>query len=169
MDPASPPFQESLHELKRICSAQKVLPKSWTISDSLPTVGSPVAFGHAREGTLDGSKVRIKPVIVHFEEEVQNVEEVRYRRNRISTLPGANGLQDFLRVAVLWKHSVHPNIVPLLGATTSPLQLVSDWVSGVDLTGYITDHPGVDRLGLVGVPPCRNVRNAYTLPVIRCC
>jgi len=63
-------------------------------------------------------------------------------------------LQTFSRVAVLWKHSSHPSIVPLLGATISTLQLVVEWMPGGDLTGYIRNHPGADRIGLVSVPRC---------------
>ena len=52
----------------------------------------------------------------------------------------------------MWKRLVHPNIVPLLGVTTSPrLQLISEWMSGGDLLAYIKAHPDADRLGLVGV------------------
>ena len=47
----------------------------------------------------------------------------------------------------------HPNVVPLLGITTDPTQLISDWMPDVDLTGYIVNHPGADRLSLVGVSP----------------
>ena len=58
----------------------------------------------------------------------------------------------------MWKHLEHPNIVPLLGITIapSPLQLISDWISGGNLTEYIGDHPEADRLGLVDVPPALN-------------
>ena len=59
--------------------------------------------------------------------------------------------QTFHRVAVVWKHLAHPNVVPLLGVITDPLQLISDWTSGRDLTEYITKKPEVDRLRLVGV------------------
>ena len=52
----------------------------------------------------------------------------------------------------MWKHLVHPNIVPLLGVTVDPLQLVSDRISGGNLLGYITKYPDSDRLGLVRVP-----------------
>ena len=45
----------------------------------------------------------------------------------------------------------HTNIVPLLGVITNPPQLISDWVSGGDLTEYIAGNPDSDRLGLVGV------------------
>lgn len=56
----------------------------------------------------------------------------------------------------MWKHLVHPNILPLLGATVTPLQLISDWMPGGDLPNYIRKNPNVDRLGLVGVPSCCN-------------
>ena len=55
-------------------------------------------------------------------------------------------------MAAVWKNLGHPNVVPLLGVTTDPVQLVSGWMSDMNLTGYITDHPDADRLSLVGVP-----------------
>ena len=53
----------------------------------------------------------------------------------------------------MWKHLKHPNIVPLMGVTLTPLQLISDRMSGGEMSGYIKKHPDVDRLKLVGVPP----------------
>ena len=54
----------------------------------------------------------------------------------------------------MWKHLTHPNILSLLGVTTTPkFQLVSNWMPGGDLPGYIKKNPNVDRLKLVGVPP----------------
>ena len=52
----------------------------------------------------------------------------------------------------MWRHLTHPNVIPLLGVTIDPSQLISGWVSGGDLTGYITDHPDTGRLGLVCPP-----------------
>ena len=52
----------------------------------------------------------------------------------------------------MWKHLTHPNIVPLLGVTITPYQLISTWMSGGDLPGYIEKNPNADRLKLVGVP-----------------
>ena len=49
----------------------------------------------------------------------------------------------------MWKHLEHRNIVPLLGITPNPLQLISEWMPGGHLTEYIKGHPGADRLGLV--------------------
>jgi len=47
---------------------------------------------------------------------------------------------------------MHPNVVPLLGIITTPLQLISEWVPGGDLPEYIKEHSCADRLGLVSVP-----------------
>lgn len=64
--------------------------------------------------------------------------------------------QALYREAVVWKHLTHPNIVPLLGITPSPLQLVSEWMGGGDLTEYVKRNANVDRLGLVGAPQLFN-------------
>ena len=53
----------------------------------------------------------------------------------------------------MWKHLIHPNIVPLLGMTSAPLQLVSEWIFGGDLTEHIKKYPSTDRLNLVRAPP----------------
>jgi len=54
-------------------------------------------------------------------------------------------------MVVVWKNLSHPNVVPLLGVTADPIQLVLGWMPDVNLTGYITVHPDADRLNLVGV------------------
>ena len=51
----------------------------------------------------------------------------------------------------MWKHLTHPNIVSLLGVTSTPFQLVSNWMSGEDLPEYIKNNSDADLLGLVGV------------------
>lgn len=51
----------------------------------------------------------------------------------------------------MWKHLSHQNIVPFLGITSTPLQLISEWIPNGNLTEYIKRHPDADRLGLVGV------------------
>jgi serine/threonine protein kinase len=61
----------------------------------------------------------------------------------------------------MWKHLTHPNILPLLGITITPLQLVSNWMPGGDLPDYIKKHSDADRLGLVSVPLLR-LSHAYS-------
>ena len=50
----------------------------------------------------------------------------------------------------MWKRLEHDNVVPLLGITTTPLQLISKWMTGGTLTEYIEKHPDASRLGHVG-------------------
>ena len=52
----------------------------------------------------------------------------------------------------MWRYLHHQNIVPLLGVTSSPLQLISEWMPGRELTEHIKKYPDTDRLCLVGVP-----------------
>ena len=54
-------------------------------------------------------------------------------------------------MAVKSKHLTHPNIVPLLGVTADPPQLISDMESGGDLVEYLAKNPDADRLRLVCV------------------
>ena len=63
----------------------------------------------------------------------------------------------------MWKRLTHPNLIPFLGATTTPLQLISDWMSGGDLPGYIKKQPDADRLGLVGVDSAVFIRRLHPL------
>ena len=58
-------------------------------------------------------------------------------------------LQAFHQVTVVWKHLAHPNIVPLLGVTIDPPQLISDRMPGGNLIEYIASYPDADRISLV--------------------
>jgi hypothetical protein len=66
----------------------------------------------------------------------------------------------------VWKRLEHPNIVPFLGITSTPLQLVSVWMPGGDLTEHITKHPNADRLGLVSVNSV--LPESTLIPAISC-
>lgn len=70
------------------------------------------------------------------------------------------------QTAVVWKRLTHRNIVPLLGVTTDLLQLVSVGTSDKDLTGYVTMHPEVNALGLVGIQLVAVVEELTPLAVI---
>jgi hypothetical protein len=126
-----------------------VLPKSCILSDSLLVVGLPSASGRGYEGTFDGSKVRVLRTRSYPEGDLQKVKEVRFRRHVFPVSQAQTKPQTFHQVVAMWKHLAHRNIVPLLGVTIDPIQLVSDWTSDEDLTGYIANHPDADRLSLV--------------------
>ena len=49
----------------------------------------------------------------------------------------------------MWKRLRHPNIVPFLGVTHKPLQIVSEWMPNGTLTHYVEKNPGADRIALV--------------------
>ena len=65
----------------------------------------------------------------------------------------------FCKEAAMWKSLKHPNILPLLGATISPPQLVSALMPAGDLSKYLPKNPDTNRIGLVGV-------DLVALPVI---
>ncbi|KAF9642387.1 kinase-like protein [Thelephora ganbajun] len=58
-----------------------------------------------------------------------------------------NGLQRFCREAVAWKHLRHPNILPLLGVTTSEhrLAMVSEWMENGNINQFIEKDRHVNR------------------------
>jgi hypothetical protein len=122
---------EYLHELWSIYGTKTTLATSYILPLLLPTVGSlPLAsgvYGDVYEGRLDGSKVCVKRIRAYNQEIQQKVTKT------------------FCRGAAGWKNLSHPNIVPLLGITTTPFQLVSNWMPGGDLPEYIGKHPDADR------------------------
>ena len=57
----------------------------------------------------------------------------------------------------MWKQLIHENIVPFKGVTLEPFQIVSEWMPGGDLTGYINTNPHaspIKLVSLVSVPSC---------------
>ena len=51
----------------------------------------------------------------------------------------------------MWKYLKHQNILPLIGVSTSTIQLISKWMPGGNLSEYIGEHPEAGRVRLVGV------------------
>ena len=49
----------------------------------------------------------------------------------------------------MWKHLNHPHIVPFMGVTLEPLQLVSGWMPGGELRSYIKENPCTNPTSLV--------------------
>ena len=60
-------------------------------------------------------------------------------------------VQSFFREAVIWKRLRHPNIVPFIGVTRTPLQSISEWMPNGTLTEYVERNPGVNRISLVSL------------------
>ncbi|KAF9645427.1 kinase-like protein, partial [Thelephora ganbajun] len=88
-------------------------------------------FGDVYHGTLNGSRVCVKRVRVYTRDGLQKVAKA------------------FCQEAVMWKRLNHPNVLPLLGVTIAPLQLISNWMSGGNLPEYLEKHSDADRIGLL--------------------
>lgn len=50
----------------------------------------------------------------------------------------------------MWKSLGHPNIVPFIGVTRTPMQFVLEWMPNGTLTEYVNANPDANRVGLVG-------------------
>jgi len=59
--------------------------------------------------------------------------------------------QNFCKEVVGWKTLRHPNVLPLLGVTTTNdrLVMVSEWMTNGNITEFLKKNPDVDRLELV--------------------
>ncbi|KAF9644146.1 kinase-like protein [Thelephora ganbajun] len=135
LEPSCTASRKCLRELRYICGTSAILPTSYKLSPDLLSITSdPFAsggYGDVYHGTLNGSRICAKRVRAYIQDGPQKATKA------------------FCKEAVMWKRLTHPNIVPLLGITTTPFQLISDWMSGGDLPGYIAKNPDVDRIGLL--------------------
>ena len=104
------------------------------------------------KGSLNGSTVCIKRIRMYTGDDPKKTTKVRFQRHSYPCLSPLINPQAFCQEAVMWKRLMHPNVLPLLGVTINPTQLISNWMSGGDLPGYIKRQSDADRLGLVGIP-----------------
>ena len=74
----------------------------------------------------------------------------------------------FHQVAVVSKYLAHPSIVSILGATTEPLELISNWMPGGDLPEYIARRPDADRLSLARSLSTALLDDLTPSPAVRC-
>lgn len=71
--------------------------------------------------------------------------------------------------ALIWKRLKHPNIVQFIGITSKPLQIISEWMPGGNMTVYINSNPRAGRITLVSSlfsPPLKMrsyLRNSWSM------
>ena len=58
-------------------------------------------------------------------------------------------LQGLVDLIFSLKRLSHPNVVPFIGVTIHPFQLVAERVSNRNPMEYLEEHPEADRIGLV--------------------
>ena len=171
LNPSGPSFRKCLRELRKICGTKMILPISYILSSPLLNIDRQLSvsggFSDIYKGSLDGSTVCVKRIRVYSQEGPERVTKVFSRPNYF-LCNVADERQAFCQEAVMWKYLDHPNIVPLLGVTFTPLQLISEWMPDGDLAEWIKKHPSADRLSLVGVPPAVFDPILIPPPAIRC-
>ena len=69
--------------------------------------------------------------------------------------------------AVMWKYLKHENVLPLLGTSVSPPQLVSPFKAAGNLSEYLKEHPGARGLRIVSVSLAK-IAPAALIPVTSC-
>ena len=57
----------------------------------------------------------------------------------------------------------HPNIVPILSITLTPLQIISKWTPDGDLVEYTNKYPDANRCGLASTPA---IGSEHTLTLV---
>ena len=170
LDPSSSASRKCLRELRTICGTRMTLPTSYSLPFPLPKSDDlPLTNGGSCDVyrvTLPGLEVCVKRVRV-AQNIQQEVAKVHFFTPSFPLHTTTNGTQAFCKEAVIWKNLKHPNVLPLLGVTTTPFQLISNWVSGGNLLGYVQQHPDADQLRLVGVPSLMIVQRIIPLPAVR--
>ena len=102
-------------------------------------------------GTLDGSPVCVKRLRVATKEDLAVATKVRYRHRHSPYAYSRVNQKMLCKEAVMWKTLKHPYILPLLGATVSPFQLISALMPAGDLSKYLPKNLDANRIGLVGI------------------
>jgi len=87
LDPTSPAFRKCLQELRHICGARTILPRSSAVFSQVLTVGElPVASGGSGDlynGFLNGSMVCVKRIRVCSKDGPQKATKVQYWRHYV--------------------------------------------------------------------------------------
>ena len=134
-----------------MCATHTTLPTSYTIPPHLLTVDSYAfasgGFADVYRGSLNGLPVCVKRLRVATPEDIA----VSYQHRHSPCAYSLMNQKLFCKEAVMWKNLKHPNILPLLGATISPSQLVSTLMPAGDLSKYLPKNPDLNRIELVGV------------------
>lgn len=136
-----------------ICVFHGTLPGAFVFStigfDRSPCQIASGTIADTYQGTNDGVKVCFKQLQAYSTPSYENDWLQRVRRSFFPLTYPLNRSPKAYQAAILWMYMEHPNIVPFLGVTTTPLRLVSKWIPGGNLMEYLKAHPDADPLGLV--------------------
>ena len=146
-----------MHVVYKICGRQALVPRSLEIplcynpNEKQACYGG---FANMWQGQYCGKKVAAKVLRLRPTDDPEWTRRVGclwYSLDLLCALITNHILQNFCMEVVVWKTLCHPNILPLLGVTTTNNQLVmvSEWMANGNITEYLKTNPNVDRLELV--------------------
>lgn len=133
--PTSAAFAELMKQMREVCASYGVIPSSHILPASRLSINkSPFAIGgfsDVFQGKYDGSVVCIKKLRMASTSSIEKTRRMLYRE------------------ALVWKRLKHANIVPFIGVTLHPLQIISEWMSRGNLSVYIKSNPDTNRVTLL--------------------
>ena len=117
-------------------------------------------------GTFRGKEVCVKRLRVDSTGSPEKVKKGHTHHTTVHRSPFANLFQQMAyQEAMIRRRLKHANVVPFIGVTFAPLQIISEWMSGGDLTTHIKSNPHRSRIALVSpslTPTPRNVASAFS-------
>ena len=152
-----------------ICARRGTFPSPYIISGELAKVDdSRIDFNADSdlwEGTYRGKQVHIMSM-----EDAEMNNDVR-GSHLVLDVFAAHGYprvpQDFIEIIFSLKRLRHPNIVPIIGVTMDPLQIVAERTSDRSLMEYLREYPEADRTGLVSPLPLSHLTDTDNVILFR--
>ena len=150
-------FIQCLHKLQAVCGHHAALPSSYfTFGEIVRTGDHPIVVGGISdvwEGTYRNKTVSIEHLKIPLNDDRAR-KKVRVWYGKPLLRVSSKGLQSFVKQAVMWKRLKHPNIIPFVGITTSPFQIISKWMPNGTLMDFVEGNPDANRISLVSrFPP----------------
>jgi hypothetical protein len=133
-----------------MCRVHEVLPRSYEVHGVTLDGGSisSGALSSIHCGSLAGQKVAVKSLRNHQEAAQDNITQVSCPA--YDHTGNLTSFQMYRAEAVLWRHLHSPHIIPCLGVSDIlPLSIVSVWMPGGTIIGWIQQHPHANRASLV--------------------
>ncbi|KAF9644313.1 kinase-like protein [Thelephora ganbajun] len=125
-----------LHYSYKICGHQAVVPRSLEIPLCYDPTADPLyrgAFADIRKGRHNGREVVAKALRLSLKDDFEPIRK------------------KFCREVVMWKALRHPNLLPLIGVSTTEnrLMIVSEWMGNGNINEFLKANVDADRLGLL--------------------
>ena len=158
MNSLPPQIRRKFHfAVYKVCGRHTLVPQSLEI----PLCYNPNeksachgGFADVWKGRYRGKEVAAKVLRPRPTDDLERVRRVgrgRYPLDLLYPLTSDHVWQNFCKEVVGWKTLHHPNVLPLLGVTTTDnrLVMVSEWMTNGNITEFLKVNPNVDRLELV--------------------